>query len=303
MGKISSGKEPPPGSNGPRSTANQAVPTTIQEDEKVERRRIRVERKLQELEEEEPSKTNVQVENGDLNGTGIGESGENGFHDLIEFAEQYFNNFERTTDSGNVIIQTLTRSKKGKPVGENILPKYEMVTYTSKSTIMNSHVHLYDPDNVHVSCLIFRDMNKYMKGELKLEQEIQVIQAVVGYGIEREELRDEIYVQLMRQCTNNPNVEYLERLWLIFCLCVVSFPPGKLLHKYVISFLRKNLETTRINNENVTSVSSEKLQQQMQWCLENCYRTQKASSCRRLPASCVEISVSFWNKFACEIFI
>jgi hypothetical protein len=70
-----------------------------------------------------------------------------------------------------------------------------------------------------------------MRGELKPETEQQALQTIIGYGIEREELRDEIYVQLMRQCTNNPSLDYLERLWLLFCLCVVSFPPGKGLHK------------------------------------------------------------------------
>ena len=35
---------------------------------------------------------------------------------------------------------------------------------------------------------------RYMKGEMKGEEEISFLQQVVGNGIDRDELRDEIYV-------------------------------------------------------------------------------------------------------------
>jgi hypothetical protein len=74
-----------------------------------------------------------------------------------------------------------------------------------------------------------------MRGELKPESELQTIQSIVGYGIEREELRDEIFVQCMRQATNNPNPDSTERVWLLLCLCIVAFQPSKLLYK--VSYL------------------------------------------------------------------
>lgn len=50
------------------------------------------------------------------------------------------------------IIATLTRKSKS----VETMPKYEMVTYYKGSSIPNSHVHMYDPDNVTVACSIFR---------------------------------------------------------------------------------------------------------------------------------------------------
>ncbi|KAG8231152.1 hypothetical protein J437_LFUL011821, partial [Ladona fulva] len=224
--------------------------------EKEQRRKFRVERKLQELEELQDNKENV----------------DDTYHDIVEFAQNYFNSHERSPDG--TIMATLTRKRKS----TEIMPKYEMVTYYRGSTIPNSHIHMYDPDNVNVACSVFRDICKYIRGEMKPDVEVQTIQSIIGYGIEREELRDEIYVQCMRQATNNPSHESTERVWLILCLCVVSFQPSKLLFKYFVCFLKKNL------------LLEGKLRQYVQWCMDNCRNTKVSS--RQFPPSTVEIAVS-----------
>ena len=102
--------------------------------EREQRRKFRVERKLQELEEKkEPAE------------------GDN-YHDIVEFAQNYFNSHERSPEG--TIMATLTRKSRGKSM--EYIPKYEMVTYYKGSTIPNSHIHMYDPDNVNVACSVFR---------------------------------------------------------------------------------------------------------------------------------------------------
>ncbi|XP_063222592.1 myosin-I heavy chain isoform X2 [Bacillus rossius redtenbacheri] len=221
--------------------------------EREQRRKFRVERKLQELEEQDKEAL--------LDDT---------YHDIVEFAQNYFNPHERSPEG--TIIATLTRKNKC----TEVMPKYEMVTYYRGSSIPNSHIHMYDPDNVNVACSIFRDLCKYLRGELKTDVELTTIQGIVGYGIEREELRDEILVQCMRQATNNPSSEATERVWLLLCLCIVAFQPSKLLYKYFVCFLRKNLQLEG------------KLRQYVQWCMDNCKNTKV--SCRLYPPSSVEIA-------------
>ena len=105
-----------------------------------------------------------------------------------------------------------------------------------------------------------------------------MVQTIIGHALEREELRDEVLVQCMRQITNNPVQESAERLWLLLCLCIVAFQPTKLLYKYFTSFLRKNLN------------QGGRAAQYVQWCLDNCKNTKV--TVREHPPSSVEIAVS-----------
>ena len=70
-----------------------------------------------------------------------------------------------------------------------------------------------------------------MKDDLKDDSAASVIQAVIRYGIERIELRDEIICQLIRQTTETPDDSSLVQGWLFLCLCTASFAPSKTLHK------------------------------------------------------------------------
>ncbi|CAL1270295.1 unnamed protein product [Larinioides sclopetarius] len=219
------------------------------------RRKQRVEKRL--IEREAEDKVNI-------------DDDENYF-DMIEFAEKYFNCHMR--DSGGTIMKTLSRRRKS---SGDMIPKYEMVTYTRNSSIPTSHVHMYDPENIQLSCTIFKELCRYLKADLKAEGEVQAIQSIVGYGIDREELRDEILVQLVRQSTNNPCRDAILRAWLLMCLCVVAFYPSKTFNKYFISFLRKNLR------------GDATIARYAQWCLDHIHTTKVTP--RKMPPSALEIS-------------
>lgn len=80
------------------------------------------------------------------------------------------------------------------------------------------------------SCLL-QDLCKYMRGEFRHDTAHSVLRSVIGYGLERLELRDEIYCQLMRLTNDNPHQDYEVRVWDVLCLCSVSFAPSTTLSK------------------------------------------------------------------------
>lgn len=70
-----------------------------------------------------------------------------------------------------------------------------------------------------------------MRGDFNAEREVQLLQNVISQGIEKEELRDEIFVQCVRQVSNNPHKSWTDRVWLLLCLVIVAFQPSKLLFR------------------------------------------------------------------------
>ncbi|XP_076313801.1 unconventional myosin-VIIa-like isoform X2 [Tachypleus tridentatus] len=225
------------------------------------RRKQRVEKRLNEIDAQEKGRQEDEVE---------------GYYDMIEFAEKYFNDHLR--DVSGTMMRTLTRRRKS---SDSVVPKYEMVTYTSSCSIPTSHIHIYDFENISIACTIFKDLCKYLRGDLKNGSEIQTIQTIIAYGIDRDELRDEIFVQLIRQITNNPCEDAILRGWVLLCLSVVAFHPSKTLFKYFISFLKK----AHSQNSSFAWYT--------QWCLDNV--NNKKTMTRQLPPSSMEI-IAIRNK-------
>ena len=144
---------------------------------------------------------------------------------MIKFAEMYFNDFPK--DTGGFSTLSLRRAPKIK----NPISKVEMLTYTNKTSLPTSLVHMHDPENVNLACGIFKDLCKLLRGDMKQEQYNLIIQSTIAYGIERPELRDEIFCQLIRQVTDNPKDDAVLKGWHFITLCIIAFPPSKNFNK------------------------------------------------------------------------
>lgn len=112
--------------------------------ERAERRKHRVEKKLQEMQ------TDVTERERDGLRDDI-------YSDFLEFAENHFNTHERSPEG--TIMATLTR--KGRK-SVDLVPKYEMIIYYKGNSIQSSHIHMYDPENVSVACNIFKVNIKFV---------------------------------------------------------------------------------------------------------------------------------------------
>lgn len=67
--------------------------------------------------------------------------------------------------------------------------------------------------------------------------ELDLVQYIVGHGILRRDLRDEIVCQLCCQVTKNPSVESTKLGWMLHVLCACCFMPSEGMLKFYFSFL------------------------------------------------------------------
>jgi hypothetical protein len=68
---------------------------------------------------------------------------------------------------------------------------------------------------------------------------------LLGEGLANGELRDELYCQVMKQLTNNPNAESAFRGWQLLCVLLVTFPPSKNFEPYLHAFLSQHRGITQ----------------------------------------------------------
>ena len=111
----------------------------LPDNDRESRRILRVKRELERIQEAE------------------NEDKEEETFDLLEFAKNYFNDHEKSPQG--TIVGTLKRSKT-----IEMLSKSDMISYYKGNSIPNSHIHMFDPENVNIACNIFKDLMKYAKG-------------------------------------------------------------------------------------------------------------------------------------------
>lgn len=63
---------------------------------------------------------------------------------------------------------------------------------------------------------------------------------LLGIGYEHPELRDEIYLQVVKQLHDNPSIHSIEKTWNILNVCLQAWPPSNNLENYLEMFLRQH---------------------------------------------------------------
>uniref|UniRef100_A0A8B9JE83 Myosin VIIBb n=1 Tax=Astyanax mexicanus TaxID=7994 RepID=A0A8B9JE83_ASTMX len=68
---------------------------------------------------------------------------------------------------------------------------------------------------------------------------LEKLHTIVGYAIVKPDIRDEIYCQICKQLTKNPNPKSCSRGWVLLSICLGIFPPTELFTKYLENFIRR----------------------------------------------------------------
>lgn len=83
-----------------------------------------------------------------------------------------------------------------------------------------------------------QDLQQYQEWINTRSSNIDKLHFIVGHGILREELRDEIYCQILKQLTNNTNSISFKKGWILLSLCLGCFPPSENFELYLRQFIR-----------------------------------------------------------------
>jgi len=91
---------------------------------------------------------------------------------------------------------------------------------------------------------IHKDLLGYM-GDKHMPFPAMLAQDVLRKGFESAVIRDEIFLQIIKQLTNNPRPESIAKGWQMMCMCVSTFPPSKRFENFLLHYILEKKEKGR----------------------------------------------------------
>ncbi|VVC26558.1 Rho GTPase-activating protein domain,WW domain,MyTH4 domain,Rho GTPase activation protein [Cinara cedri] len=112
----------------------------------------------------------------------------------------------------------------------------------SKDPIRKPMLVLSDKALKKEACDLFKLVQTYMSDrKAKLGMTLNsVALEICMTGFMKPTLRDELYIQICRQTTENPRKESLRRGWELLAICLSFFPPSPKLQKYLESYMERH---------------------------------------------------------------
>jgi len=143
------------------------------------------------------------------------------------------------TDFENFAASNLNIQKKG--IFRKKMSLKDVLSWTSES--ISKPLTFVNEKNLKKEALaVFKLVQIYMSDrKAKVGMTINsVAQDIAEAGYANSLLRDEIYIQLCKQCSENPRRESLRRGWELLAICLAFFPPSDTFFTYLLSFIQKH---------------------------------------------------------------
>ncbi|XP_061028122.1 rho GTPase-activating protein 39 isoform X6 [Eubalaena glacialis] len=139
------------------------------------------------------------------------------------------------------------------------------------------------------ACEVFKLIQMYMGDRRAKADPLHVALEIATKGWSVQGLRDELYIQLCRQTTENFRLESLARGWELMAICLAFFPPTPKFHSYLEGYIYRHMDP--VNDTKVT--------QHMKALLER--NSKKKSKLRKKPKPYVEepdgVAISTYAKY------
>ena len=120
----------------------------------------------------------------------------------------------------------------------------------SRKPLPTSLSRLPDPKQSKQACAVFKNVLGYM-GDKQYQQPETLACEILTAGVEATNadgndsvsvpLRLEIYCQIMKQLSSNPDPASEKKGWLLLMLCLCTFPPGPSLEYHLQVFIRDRI--------------------------------------------------------------
>nr|XP_023655868.1 rho GTPase-activating protein 39 [Paramormyrops kingsleyae] len=131
---------------------------------------------------------------------------------------------------------------------------------------------------------IFKLIQMYMGDRRTKLEPLSVALEIVVRGWSCQGLRDELYIQLCRQTTENFRYDSLERGWELMAICLAFFPPTPKFHSYLEGYIYRHMDP--LNDTKVMQHISQLL---VAWDQRR-HRLRRKGKCTGEPAEGVAIS-------------
>jgi hypothetical protein len=122
------------------------------------------------------------------------------------------------------------------------LPQRVLATHGLQEPVPTSLLKL-SGDHVSRAVKMFSGILKYTgdSGErIDVAGQVEIAQKLLHQGLKRPELKDELYMQLLKQTRGNPNPQSRACAWELFHLVSATMPPSKARRMHAVVRSRKN---------------------------------------------------------------
>jgi myosin heavy subunit len=113
-----------------------------------------------------------------------------------------------------------------------------------QGTVVSKSLMDLPKDLSKISIQLHKDLLGYM-GDKHMPFPAMLAQDLLRKGYEIIGVRDEIFLQIIKQLSTNPRAESVAKGWQLMCMCVSTFPPSPDFENYLLHYILNKLEKGR----------------------------------------------------------